>query len=63
MTRLTAQQRIDALLTADFYSDDSGHVATRRDILDALPTGPMLDRFIPAPVSLPHLPEAWRAAQ
>lgn len=54
---LTARQRIDALLAADFYGDDTGRIATRRDVLDALPLGPCLDRYIPKPVSLPPLPD------
>lgn len=56
---MTPQQRIDALLTADFYSDDTGRIATRRDVLDALPT--VLDCYTPAPVTLPKMPETWRA--
>ena len=59
----TARQRIDALLAADFYASDRGTVATRRDVLDALPTGPALDRYMPAPVTLPAMPETWRAVQ
>jgi len=60
---LTAQQRIDALLTADFLADDRWRIATRQDVLDALPTGPMIPHYIPRPVTLPQLPEAWRAVQ
>ena len=58
---LTAQQRIDALLTADFFADDRGRIATRQDVLDALLTGPMIPHYIPRPVSLPMPREVWRA--
>ena len=57
----SARQRIDELLRADFYASDRGTVATRRDVLDALPTGPALDRYMPAPVTLPQPRETWRA--
>lgn len=60
---LTAEQRIQAALAADFFADDTGRVATRRDILDALPTGPALVWYTPRPVTLPRLPETWRAVQ
>ena len=59
---LTARQRVQRILEADFFVSDTGRIATRQDILDALPSGPALDRYIPAPVSLPVLPETWRAS-
>lgn len=58
---LTAEQRIQAALTADFYADDTGRTATRRDILDAMPTGPALVWYPTRPVTLPMPRETWRA--
>jgi hypothetical protein len=64
---LTAEQRIQAALTADFYADDTGYTATRQYILDrraaldALPTGPALVWYPTRPVTLPMPRETWRA--
>lgn len=57
MTRpehMTAEQRIQHVLSADF-------IASARYGL--VPTGPMVPFYRPRPVSLPVLPEAWRAVQ
>lgn len=51
---LTAEQRIQHVLSADF-------IASARYGL--VPTGPMVPFYRPRPVSLPVLPEAWRAVQ
>lgn len=64
MTRtITAQQRIDEMLKADFFADNTGRIATRRDVLEAMPTGPARDRLIPRLVTMPRLPETWRSMQ
>ena len=60
--KITARQRVQRILEADFFASDTGRIATRQDVLDALPTGPALPRYIPAPVSFPALPETWRAS-
>ena len=51
---MTAEQRIQHILRADYISSPR---------MGLVPTGPLLDRYRPRPVSLPRLPEEWRAVQ
>ena len=51
----TADERIQRVLS------QSDYLASER--LGLIPTGPLLDRYKPRPVSLPVMPEAWGAVQ
>ena len=58
---ITAEQRIDAILRADFLGNSRGDLTSVCDLIQSGPAMPAI--YSPAPVTLPPVPETWRTVQ